>query len=237
MEEKIPISKRLEAIAGFLHKDSSFADIGTDHAYLPCFVCMQHSQVKAIAGEVNQGPFERAKDTVLMHNLADRIDVRLGNGLKIIRQDDIIDTITIAGMGGALITSILSADKDILHRVSKIIAQPNNHAQEVRRFFSEHNYGLIAEQILEENGHIYEIVVGEKHPQPEQRECPEEMEKNWLFGPELMKEKSNVFVKKWQEEHDKLLAVIGQMKQARVRDEQKILSYERRLQWIKEVLS
>src|SRR5699024_5431496 len=54
-------SKRLTAIAKYITDDSIFADIGSDHAYLPCFVCLNNPSIQAIAGEVQKGPYENAK--------------------------------------------------------------------------------------------------------------------------------------------------------------------------------
>ncbi len=237
MVENIQLSKRLKAIATYLDKTTLFADIGSDHAYLPCYVCTKYPNVRAIAGEVSKGPLARAKETVQAYQLADRIDVRLGNGLEVIDQNDHIDTITIAGMGGSLIANILTEGKDKLTNVRRLITQPNNNGYAVRSFLARNHYFITDELIIEENDHIYEIIVSEYSADDLFTALTEEEEKNWLFGPKLMKEKSTVFIKKWQAEHDKIDYVIKQMKQAQVQDEDKIAKWQTQQQWIKEVLS
>lgn len=237
MVENIQLSKRLKAIATYLDKTTLFADIGSDHAYLPCYVCTKYPNVRAIAGEVSKGPLARAKETVQANQLADRIDVRLGNGLEIIDQNDHIDTITIAGMGGSLIANILTEGKDKLTNVRRLITQPNNNGYAVRSFLARNHYFITDELIIEENDHIYEIIVSEYSADDLFTALTEEEEKNWLFGPKLMKEKSTVFIKKWQAEHDKIDYIIKQMKQAQVQDEDKIAKWQTQQQWIKEVLS
>lgn len=237
MVENIQLSKRLKAIATYLDKTTLFADIGSDHAYLPCYVCTKYPNVRAIAGEVSKGPLARAKETVQAYQLADRIDVRLGNGLEVIDQNDHIDTITIAGMGGSLIANILTEGKDKLTNVRRLITQPNNNGYAVRSFLARNHYFITDELIIEENDHIYEIIVSEYSADDLFTALTEEEEKNWLFGPKLMKEKSTVFIKKWQAEHDKIDYIIKQMKQAQVQDEDKIAKWQTQQQWIKEVLS
>ena len=238
MTEQFQLSKRLEAIASFIHEDSLFADIGSDHAYLPCYVCLQYPDVQAIAGEVNEGPWKRAKETVSHFSLTDRIDVRLGNGLDILTKHDKIDTVVIAGMGGSLITNILTSGLEKLAQVNRVIAQPNNHAYAVRRFLALYHYDIINELIIEENGHIYELIISEKSQWTSQQAITTDAkQKEWLFGPILMKQKSTTFFKKWKAESNKLQHIIQQMKRAKVQDNDKIARLEKRLDWIKEVLS
>lgn len=237
MKNPIQLSKRLEAVASFIQNDSYFADIGSDHAYLPAYVCMNNPYVRAIAGEVNQGPLERAEATVQTHQLTNKIDVRLGNGLEVITKHDNIDTITITGMGGTLIKDILTIGKEKLTNIQRIIAQPNNNAYAVRKFLYEHHYDIIDEMIIEENGHIYEIVVGERVSVQHTKYDNHNAQKQLLFGPILMKEPSTTFFKKWQSEKEKLNFVIKQMKQAKEQNHEKIVQFEQQVKWIEEVLS
>src|SRR5690625_3858580 len=105
MDYQIKLSKRLQKIADIITKGSYFVDIGSDHAYLPCFVCLSDPTTKAIAGEVREGPYERALETVNYYQLGDQIQVRLGNGLNVI--DENVNEVVIAGMGGSLISKII----------------------------------------------------------------------------------------------------------------------------------
>ena len=237
MENPIQLSKRLEAVASFIPNNSYFADIGSDHAYLPAYVCMKNPYLRAIAGEVNQGPLERAKATVEAHQLTNKIDIRLGNGLEVITKHDNIDTITITGMGGSLIKEILTVGKEKLINIQRIIAQPNNNAYAVRKFLYEHQYDIIDEMIIDENGHIYEIIVSERVTAPYTEYDNEHEQKRLLFGPILMRERSTAFIKKWQAEKNKLIRIMIQMKQAKEQNQEKIVRFEQQVKWIEEVLS
>ncbi|WP_099158528.1 tRNA (adenine(22)-N(1))-methyltransferase [Virgibacillus ndiopensis] len=230
MSEKLKPSNRLMNVAAYLPKGAIFADIGSDHAYLPCHVCMQDSTAKAIAGEVNVGPYRSAEETVNHYNLANMVDVRLGDGLAVIRKGE-IKQLVIAGMGGTLIHAILENGKDKLKSVERIITQPNVDAKSVRTWMVKNNYEIIAEEVIEENGHFYEIIVGDLNTSGNTLELTE---KELLFGPLLLQNKSDAFYSKWKQEMEKLKFVIIQMKQANVPVNDKISQFQSELEWIRE---
>lgn len=209
----IQLSKRLETVAKYIPKGSLLADIGSDHAYLPIYA-YQHDLIKgAIAGEIADGPFTSAKKSVNESNLSEVIEVRKGDGLSIITENDQVDCVTICGMGGSLITSILEKDKEKLVNVNRLILQPNISANVIRRWLIEQNWELVAESILEEEGHIYEILVAEKGDRYKPYEL-DKLDKEILFGPFLLKEKSRPFLIKWQREYKEWTRILEQLNQA-----------------------
>lgn len=231
----IKISKRLKAIAEYLPNGAYFADIGTDHAYLPCFVCLKDEKARAIATEVKTGPYERALKTVLDYRLNDVIDVRLGDGLAALDKTDTIKQLVIAGMGGILMRSILETGKTRIKTVKRIILQPNVGAEHVRKWLYEHNYGIVAESMIKENDHIYEIIVADYRAEQPYNNNPEIKAQELLFGPLLLREKGTIFLEKWQYELDNLRNVVEQMKQSQHKSTKK-LHYKQKINWIEEVL-
>lgn len=229
MKSEFKLSKRLQAIASYLPKGTCFADIGSDHAYLPSYVCLQDPTATAIAGEVNIGPYESALETVRGLLLEQRIQVRLGDGLAVLDAGEVTE-ITIAGMGGPLITTILDAGKDKLDGVQQIIAQPNIGARNVRYWLMKNDYSIYNETIIEENGHFYEIIIAKKSPSIVTMD-----EKQLLFGPILLKDKSSVFLEKWHDELKNKQRIIKQMKQSTIIDTVKIAQFEIEINWIKEI--
>jgi len=189
------LSKRLETVASFVPSGAVVADIGSDHAYLPCYLIHKGIASYAVAGEVVKGPFESAVGQVQKEGLTEKITVRLANGLAAVEETDHVDTVTIAGMGGPLIVSILEKHPEKLNGVTRLILQPNIHAKVIREWALAHNWAIQDEAILEEDEKIYEILVL-------QRSSMTLSEPEIIFGPRLMQRKSPAFIKKWSREKE-----------------------------------
>ena len=225
------LSERLKKVASFVEQDSKVADIGSDHAYLPCYLVHTGKIQQAIAGEVVKGPYESAVKQVRSEGLEKEIEVRFGNGLAVIQPQDQVQTITIAGMGGPLIASILEAGKDKLETVETLILQPNVHAKAIREWAIQNDWKITNETILEENAKIYEILVFKKGKMVLD-------EQELLVGPFLLQEKSPVFQKKWSTEMSEWQRILKQLPPTTETAEvlQKREELERKIALVKESL-
>jgi tRNA (adenine22-N1)-methyltransferase len=203
----IRLSKRLQAVAAHVEQGAIVADIGSDHAYLPTYLIQKEVIQKAVAGEVVVGPYETAKKSVYRYGVSGKITVRLADGLFAIEKNDGVDTVTIAGMGGSLIATILEQGKDRLHHVKRLIVQPNLHAKAIRKWAVANNWALVKEQILKEDGKIYEILVLEKG-------IATYNELELLAGPFLLAEKNDVFREKWEDEISQWIQVLKSLENA-----------------------
>ena len=220
------ISKRLETVASFVPQGAVLLDVGSDHAYLPIELVEKGHIERAIAGEVVVGPYQSAVKNVESHDLSEKIQVRLANGLAAFEESDQVSVITIAGMGGRLIASILEEGFDKLAHVERLILQPNNREDDLRSWLQDHGFQIIAESILEEAGKFYEILVVESGQMKLSA-------KETRFGPFLSKEVSPVFVQKWQKEVSKLEFALGQIPEKNHEGRQVLVD---KIQAIKEVL-
>jgi tRNA (adenine22-N1)-methyltransferase len=248
MNMSIKLSNRLQQIADLVPKGSRLADIGSDHALLPTYLAERGMIVFAVAGEVNEGPYQAASKQVREAGLTERIDVRLGDGLAVLNSGE-VDTITIAGMGGALIASILTAGLDKLEGVRTLILQPNVGEDAVRRWFVEHGWFLAKEHILEEDGKIYEVLTALRTHDPQRANAelyePRRLDPNVVvesvlllqMGPYLLEQASDAFVHKWLYELDKLERICGQLAQSDLEaSRQKERDLRRTIREIEEVL-
>lgn len=154
------LSKRLQTVANHIPKGCAVADIGSDHAYLPVYLIENNIAQRAVAGEVNPGPFEAAKRTVAEHGLSDKIIVRKGDGLAVISAGE-ADVVTINGMGGGTIADILDNGADKLETVTRLVLQPMVDAEQLRRWLHANRWQIAAEDIVIDDGLLYEIIVAE----------------------------------------------------------------------------
>ncbi len=233
----IEISRRLQGIAGLVTFCNRVADIGSDHGFLPVYLIQKGISPSCIAGEVNQGPWESAYKQVQRVGLTESIEVRLGDGLAVIEPDE-VDTICIAGMGGSLITKILTDGKEKLVGISELVLQPNVGEQVVRKWLQKENWELVDEQIIEEDGIIYEILHaipgdGKKPYEGKERTEEELME----IGPFLWEQASPLLVKKWKSELLKQQHILRQLEKSNSPDiESKKQGFSEKISWIEEVL-
>lgn len=148
------LSKRLQAVADLVTPGNRVADVGCDHAYTSIHLSMQQVSPHIIAMDVNQGPVDRAKENIKKYGYENRIEVRKSDGLEKLRIGE-ADTILIAGMGGALMIQILSEYPELLKSISELILQPQSEIYKVRRFLTEHEFIIINENMIKEDGKFY----------------------------------------------------------------------------------
>lgn len=223
---------RLNKLAELVDPGTRLADIGTDHAYLPIQLAKEGKIDFAIASDVAEGPLHNARTDIAEAGLSDRIETRLGSGLETLKASDNIETVVIAGMGGKLMSDLLAeaANRGVFYPI--LILEPNIGESTVRSWLVENNYEIITEQIVEEAGHIYELI---KARLTDSRHALNEEE--IVFGPFLRKEKSSVFIKKWKNQLAYEEKLLGNLNKARKKDTERISEVEHLIELIKIELS
>lgn len=220
----IELGERLTRVASFVPNGAKVCDVGSDHAYLPVYL-IQNDQIScAIAGEVVEGPYLSAKQTVRDYRMESRIEVRLGDGLQILSKEDDITAVTICGMGGELISRILEAGYSggHLNGLERLILQPNVAEHFVREWLMNHSYHIVEETVVEDNHRLYEIIVAEPL---DKRVDYTELELK--YGPILLKESSELSVAKWNRMNRKNKEILEQLQKSKTPQHEKIEQFEK----------
>lgn len=177
------LDDRLQALADFVPEGSRAADIGTDHGYLAVALLKQGKSSFVVAGDKNRGPYEAAQRTIHEHAISENeISVRLGDGLAVLEPGE-VDTVCIAGMGGILMNTILEANPEVTEQLQTLVLQPMNGAPELREWLYDHEWHIVDENLVIDDGRIYEIIKAEKGS----RKKPSGLD--LLVGPKLWKKK------------------------------------------------
>ena len=147
------LSARLQSIADQVPQGALFADIGTDHAYLPVWLLLNKRIDNAIAADLREGPLSRARETANQFGVSEKVSFRLCNGLVGISAHE-VDTIAIAGMGGETIAEILSAAPWTKER-TLLILQPMTSFPDLRFWLQQNGYKIEKEVISREGRRLY----------------------------------------------------------------------------------
>lgn len=153
----IKLSKRMKAVAAMVSTGGILADIGTDHGYVPIALVERQKIKAAIAMDINAGPLERAAENIKAAHLEDYIETRLSDGVSALDAGE-ADSIVIAGMGGELTLHILQEGGQVCAAAKELILQPQSDIRKVREFLREHQYKIIDEDMVCEDGKYYPMM-------------------------------------------------------------------------------
>ena len=148
---------RLKLIADKVPECGVFADIGTDHAYLPIYLIKNNICTHAIASDVKPGPIRVANRNIMSHRLESKVETRMGSGLDTLMLGE-ADTIVIAGMGGTLLAQLLDEGKDKAQRAKNLVLQPMNDLDIVRQWLYNNGFNIYDEQMIDEGEKIYTVI-------------------------------------------------------------------------------
>ena len=151
------LDSRLMAIADLVRKDKIFADIGTDHAYLPVYLVERGIISKAVAADLRVGPLENARDAVASYGYADKIELRLSDGLDNFCENE-VEEIVVAGMGGLLISEFINRTQWLKNDNIHLILQPMTHVEELRKALFDNDFLIDNEVVAKDGDKLYIIL-------------------------------------------------------------------------------
>ena len=138
----VHLDQRLLTVARLVRQGAYLADIGTDHGYLPVYLVQTGRISRAIAADINENPLKQAVSAISAHGLDRQIKTVLSDGLK--QVDDHVEDIVIAGMGGELIGSIISAVEWLKNPDKRLILQPMTQDVYLREYLAKHNTQIMS---------------------------------------------------------------------------------------------
>ena len=148
------LNARLLCAAEFTRQNATFADIGTDHAYLPLFL-LDSGRIKyAYCCDINEGPLKSAERNALEYGVYDKLSFLLSDGLDSLFDTELTD-VSICGMGGELILDILSRAISKISGGVSLILQPMSKQSVMRRGLYSMGFEIEKEVYSRDKGKFY----------------------------------------------------------------------------------
>ena len=213
------ISNRLKCISEFVEDNDKIIDIGCDHALLDIYLMNNKNNINLIASDIHEGAIKNAKKNISKHALLDKIDLRLGDGLNVINENE-VDTIIIAGMG------YYSIEKK-MNKIKKIIVQSNTDVVKLRKFVIKLGYKIEDELLVKDKDIIYTII---KFTLGKEKYSYEEI----YFGPKILSKKDDLFLEYYNKKLLKYENLLLQLPKYEIKN---ILHHKHLIRIIKKELS
>ncbi len=151
---------RLRTAADMVPEGARLADVGSDHAYLPIALCLENKISCALASDINDGPVAAAVANINRNNLAGRIRAVRADGLDA-AEEFAPDCVTVLGMGGELIVSILEKAPWIKDGRITLVLQPMTHPEILSKYLAAEGFDVTDERIVCDGGRedrIYRVI-------------------------------------------------------------------------------
>ncbi len=150
------LDNRLQAAASLVRQGAVVADIGSDHAYLPIYLCLSGIISSAVASDINEGPVINARENVAENHLCDKIQVKRADGLKGL-EDYTFDTVCVCGMGGELIFDIINCET-VKKRKPELILQPMSSIHDLSYLLAKTGFVTVDDVLVNEGSKIYRVM-------------------------------------------------------------------------------
>lgn len=150
------LSRRLKVISGLIKTGGSVCDVGTDHGYLSAFLFLSGNFTSVTATDLREKPLLNAKKNLKELN-AEGVRLVLCDGLGKVKREE-ADNVVIAGMGGEIISDIISKTDFLKDETVNLILQPTTSAKDLRIFLGLSGFEVIKETAVSENGKLYSVM-------------------------------------------------------------------------------
>ena len=146
------LDERLSLAASLYEPCEWGADIGTDHAFLPCHLLRSGICRHMITADVSEKALARARENLTRQRLIDRAEVVLADGLDAVTRK--CGCISIMGMGGELMGRILRSGQDKLQSAVLVLGA-HTELHLVRQAIRDAGYHIVQERLCKAAGRFY----------------------------------------------------------------------------------
>lgn len=153
----VQLSGRLESIAGLAGRGNTVCDVGCDHAHIPIRLLQTGAFAQAIGMDVLDGPLGKAAGNLDLYGMADRVDLRLSDGLDAYEAGE-ADTVVITGMGGTLMREILLREPEKTRSIPALVLGPQSDPDKVRDALRGLGFVIEDERLIFEDGKYYPVL-------------------------------------------------------------------------------
>ena len=180
----IKIKSRLKSLVKYIDPLDKVMDVGCDHALLDIYLVQENILNKVYVCDVNPNALENGKRNIEANNMVGKVIPILGFGIeKSINLE--IDTLIISGMGSNSIIEIISSP--FISKIYKLVLQSNNNHYDLRKYLTKIGFNIYVEEIIKDGKKEYiNIIALRDHI------VKTYTEKEYLFGPQLIKNKNNL---------------------------------------------
>ena len=194
------------------------ADVGADHALLSLALLESGRAVRCVASEPRSERLAKAAARASASRAADRLDLRVGDGLAVLTPDDGVSVVVLAGLGGHAIRRILDDPRREALAPRRLVLQPQTEPAVVRGWLAGSGYRLVAERLVADGRRFYVVLAAEpgvedlRHPSLPPADLLE-------AGPLLVRSGDPVAAAYWRAELRRTRAVLERARRGRGRDE------------------
>lgn len=181
----INLSSRLKKIAELVDFGATVIDVGTDHGYVPNFLCEKKISRDIIATDISKNSLEKSIELTKKMGNEKFIRNILANGIVKENRDNII----IAGLGGIQIAEIIFNSIEISRSAKKLILQPMQKTNILRRELNNMGFEIIDEEIIFEDDRYFEIIIAKFNGKKKSLD-----ELDFYFSKSLINKKDKVYL-------------------------------------------
>ena len=164
------ISNRLRMVAELVTDCRCLADVGCDHGYLSIWLLRGNICERAVLMDLRKGPLSKAKENLAFFHMEERAETRLSDGLAGLSPGE-ADALVIAGMGGELMSRILTAYPSVTKSFRQLVLQPQSDIPKVRKTLHGLGFTITDEDRVMEDGKLYQAFRGVPGEHPEYSEA------------------------------------------------------------------